>query len=783
MKKILFAAASLPVLMASCTQDVIESEMNPGNTPNAKGFQLELNATKGDNAITRGYKTNSHSMVFEGTDQINMFWLNSEPGASKNYSQTFNSIFNIEKQEDDESSSFKSKSLVYGGYNVATFPGQYTTSTGDIVLTVSNVPGGIVNIPYMSNLINLNCTNNKQGDNQTTGNLQKGFNNKLSMPMKQTANFAELDIEFSKIATGIEGYDDGMKVEKITFVSDAAAFAEKAYIQTGDNGVTTDGKWSYTVREGDANVPKEVKPIVAETKTVPCATTDELVSTAVTVENNGNTSATTTGKAYLMSFPTDATTTTGSIIINTNMGIVTIETVIEGTGAEAVNKTPLFNSENKNVTVESVFDLLADYHKNTRENSKFKNEIVGKYVPRTLKVDMTTAVIDGSVVKSSADIVRYVNLYNKLGKKDNMTLVLHKDFSGLNAAALSKLNSNDQFKLDAAAVSSITLLGGGDVQNATPKAGKFANLANPFTFNLEGGKEWAMSQKIAVDAGLGVYKYNNLGTLTINAGDNNNALAYELTNAGTVKFSGDVELGKYTANNGSTTTIVASQNITFLSTTSLNGTVTVASDAQLLAADSANVKIGTTGVVNNSGFLAVQIGGSAGITNVGTINVVDNAATTLITNNAEGAALGTINLNARNNEVAVGEATTQGNIAILTSKLADAANYKAEAGDKMNKLIIDAGNITIAEDAAILYIEVKNNASIYNKNATALTINTLTVNKGKTLNIPTGQAIEVSTLTKINENAKIIVGGALNYGACTQTSQIYTTGAAATVAP
>lgn len=211
MKKILFAAASLPVLMASCTQDVIESEMNPGNTPNAKGFQLELNATKGDNAITRGYKTNSHSMVFEGTDQINMFWLNSNPEAN-NYKQTFNSIFNIEKQ-DGESSSFKSKSLVYGGYNVATFPGQYTTSTGDIVLTVSNVPGGIVNIPYMSNLINLNCEHNKQDNNQTTGNLQKGFNNKLSMPMKQTANFAELDIEFSKIATGIAGYG------KVTFSS------------------------------------------------------------------------------------------------------------------------------------------------------------------------------------------------------------------------------------------------------------------------------------------------------------------------------------------------------------------------------------------------------------------------------------------------------------------------------------------------------------------------------------------------------------------------------------
>ena len=127
MKKILFAAVSLPIVMASCTQDALENEMAPVNTPNAKGFQLELAPTLSDGNMTRGYDADKLNMWFEGDDQINMFWLGTSAPAAE-YGQLFNSIFSIESNGTDGSNAFKSKSLVYAGYNVATFPGQYPTS-------------------------------------------------------------------------------------------------------------------------------------------------------------------------------------------------------------------------------------------------------------------------------------------------------------------------------------------------------------------------------------------------------------------------------------------------------------------------------------------------------------------------------------------------------------------------------------------------------------------------------------------------------------------------------
>lgn len=791
MKKLLFAVVSLPIVMASCTQDALENEMAPVNTPNAKGFQLELAPDLSDGEVTRGFNVNDKNMWFEGEDQINMFWLGTDaPLSDVNYKQLYNSIFSIETNGTDGSNAFKSKSLVYAGYNVATFPGQYTTSAGDIVLTVENEPDGIENIPFISNLINLNCLNNTQGNNQTTGNLQPGFNNKLSFPMKQTANYSELDIEFSNIATGINGYAaEGLKVDKITFVSDNNVFATTAKIQKVDETVKNDGYWSYS--EGGSIKP--VRPIVHETKAIATAATNKLASTAISVVNNQNTNPTTTGKAYLMSFPTGALTTAGAgnIVLETNMGIVTIKNSVD---AESNNTTPLFKGT-ENVNVETLFDLIAGYQIAGADSKNFKDEIVGKRALRTLKVNMKDAKIDGSIVKNSEDIIRYIALHKAIKSDEDVTLVLSKkagdkgvDFAGLTEEAVKALNSTNKFQLDINSNSTIKLLGGGDVQKFMLATSKF--VLAPTTYELEAA-EWTAAEGLTTKFVTPANIINN-GVLTISeVADKDFAVA--LTNNGTVKLANGATVvfgAEYTANEGSITSVRSSAIMKFIENATINGNVTVNND--FIAAGNATVTFGETAKVTNNDFISTN-GENAKIINLGTITVAKDDTHTLITANEDATNKGTIVLNSRDNEVSVGEQDNMGYISIKSSQIGNA--YEFAEGDKMNKIILDQdGKFTFKTNNKIAFVDVEANASIINGTGGASVVFAgIKVAEAKELTVSSGNVVRVKAAleevaawiggktrcegTIIGDNAKIIVAGQFEYGSVNEPTGFYQAGA------
>ena len=203
MKKYLLGALSLPIMMASCTQDVLENEMVQGNLPNAKGFNLEIKVDEDKSAETRSYYAEDLAMKFKAADgdKLSMFWLGTtEPSAE--YSQSFNSIFNIETEGDGETSSFRSPSMVYTGHNVVVYPADITTvKTGKIVLEVENdnSKNGIKNYPFISNLLNLEYSQTSNSKNDKW--LTNGYNNSLVLPMKQAANYAEINLNVKNIAT------------------------------------------------------------------------------------------------------------------------------------------------------------------------------------------------------------------------------------------------------------------------------------------------------------------------------------------------------------------------------------------------------------------------------------------------------------------------------------------------------------------------------------------------------------------------------------------------------
>lgn len=800
MKKLLFGAFVLPVVVASCTQDALVNDVTPSNgAPNAEGFMVELNAQKGDVEGTRVFNPATGTITFEGTDQINMFWLTATaPTAATNYNQKFNSIFNIEQNAEDGGSTFRSKSLVYKGYNVATYPGQLTTAEGDIELKVYNTKDGIKQMPYISNLIDMGCTNNKVQHNQGSGNLQAGFNNKLRLPMKMAANYADLKVEFTNIATGIEGYDK-LELQNVTFntVGGSPKFATEANIQTFGTAVpTNNGEWKYTV----SGAEKKVQPIVAQTYAVAKAATasNALATTDFEIVSNKNTEKTTTATVYAQNFPTQdwvgATKDPNSginrndgntIVLETNMGIVTIKSTNTGTlgNPDYVETTPLYTQKNdgtKNAKtgLEAFFNLLTS--RRTNANGNFKNEVVGKWIARTLVVDMREAVITGSVVKNSAEIIRYVNLYNALGKSDNLELKLHATaFEGLNQAALTKLNSNTKFTLNLNGNTSIKLLDGDNVTTSTlPATAKFSAVPGTLTFELAAGKNWTLDQAANLPA---AYSIKNSGTLTITNTANkgtNEPLSTAVENAGTLNISGNVTANTVNVALGAVVNIPAENKLNLKSGSTVTGTVHVNGELMIYAG---TTNIAAKGVVNNNGFVACLNGASAKINNAGTINVGENNQQTLITSNLGG----TINLYKRNDQVSVGNAGEQGVIAIRTSQLATPNEYKFVADDKMNKLIVDAGNITMTtlpSATGIKYMEIATTCKIFaNMNAVNALVE-LTVDANKTLTIDTNNEVDVTGTTKIHDGAKIIVAGTLKYGTCAESSSsIFTTGSSASV--
>ena len=779
MKKYLLGAITMPMLIVSCTQDALVEDLAPSNAPNAKGFNVELVAQKGgDGDATRSYNKETGTMFFEGSDQINMYWLNGNPGENV-YNQKFNSIFNIVENIEEGTSTFRSASLVYGGYNVATYPGNYVTSQGNVQLTVNNDINGIKNLPYISNLMNLDNAWAVHNDN--SGDLRQGYNNKLKIYMKPAANYSKLNMDIINIATGIAGYEgEGLQVRKVVFkddTTDGKPFATTANLKTVNGTVKTNGEFVYYTYD-DGRQLKET-PIVNVAFAEPTSASNSIESYATEVVYNNNNLASTTGKVWTMTFPTQSQTeggtdgtaiaaNKGSIEVHTNMGIVTIETKYDN----GTNITPL-RKDGDVTTVEAFLNKLTTKLKAT--SGTFEGELIGKEIERNLTVDMKGAKLNGSEVRNSKEIIRYIDLYNKIGSTEEVTLNTTWDFQGLTVDAINKLENANKFKLNVYG-DAVKVLDGGNVR--VLKGSKIVN--STVEFELASGKNWAIDQNANLKPERKTFTIKNSGNLTItnnNGKGKDKPLAYALTNNGSITINADnLFLSAFTNNDKKSLTVPAGKAMNLTAASTLNGTIDI--NGQVVVYDETTTIKGT---VNNNGFLAC-LNGYGQIENQGTINIgKDNMQTLLTTND------GTINLYARNDQVSV--PTNNGIIAITSTRLGT-NEYKWMADDKMNKIIVDNGDFTFTSlpGDSIKHMDINCNARLFAKMidkdgiANDRVLQTLTVKEGKTLTINTNNVIYTYNLT-VEKNAKIFVAGTLKYGALAGAGKdnILTAGSAADV--
>ena len=795
---------ALPMLFAACTQDELVENFVDQNAPKAEGFYATLNPSLGvdSRATWLGGR-----LGWDETDKISIYWLGASSAVSESAAAKyqFNSVFKT-----TDGNAFESESMVFVGHNVAVYPANLTnyTGNGDIVLTVPATQDAntIKSIPYISNLLDIQSRTNQ------TENIP-GYDNGIDAPMKMAANVFNLTFELKNTAALAE-YD--FAVESVELHA-TDAFATKATIHTSKRHAynTTGSVLTHTEVDTpfygseqdykDGSTWKKANTITKNLWVAADATSkvSKLTTTAITDNGNG------TYTAQFVILPTDKSITTGAkIVINTTCGHVDITTPADNS-ATSVDERLIVTSAAGQTTLETCFDAIVDaavvaYSENS--TSKFMGEKTGRVFPRSIVADMNNATLNNSAVYTSADIIRYVNIYNKMGKENTtdkkMNLKLSSNvvgnttFAGLTKAALAAVDGENNYSLGISGYKNVTLSADNvDAVQISDAGAVYDIKALAGDKNVElvlAAGEWTMNDVLNLNDKI--TKVCNKGTLTVNGTTHATSgaqmsLVETICNEGTLKIGGNGILqvpGNLTTAWGSTTEIATGQNLLFTEniTEGLYGTFNVnAADAFMTTKEGKQVT--NEGVINNWGTVAAEgdqtangFINKASYTKIGNteyfggiINVKGEQAITYVYDNANG----TINMLTRADEIMVAS-EIQGQI-VYPYTAADGSTFEYTIYDRFNtvKFGSDVTTLTLAQvitdetdpkyDETLLPFE---NISFIFTGTTTLksaatknfAINNLTVNNGANLRVTTGNKLIVNDLTN---NGTITIGGYIYY--------------------
>ena len=807
----MYAALALPMMFAACSQEELFNEANMSMaTPDVQGYKIDLVTTKGDvaDATRATWNEETAQLGWELTDKISVFWLDGQDGSESLYGN-FNSVYKTE-----DGANFTSESLIYEGGNVAVFPGDLKhTSAKAINIAVPAKQGANPekNTPFISNRLNVIAADWK--------NNQAGYQKSLYAPMKQAANVVFFDFTLANTAELVKSYD--FTVNKVSLVADKAAFAESAAIVAGNRATygkdgKLDGNYSNepaskgtekkTVNKKDYfyDAVDQVLEVAAE------ATQNALTATEIEVIDEA------AGK-YRVKFvvlPTEleAFAATSEIVIETNCGRINLQTKEQSADKKSWNavaqfsqkpegdagkdwKAPAFTGaiyntkSKKNLTIAETVQQIVSYRRNETAGSAFLGEKVGRTYMLSFEADMANATLNDSKVYTSADIERYVNIYNAMKSSELMNLVLSTEGTPTNKKemtfmltknAVSMVNScnvygknpNVKVTLTKGNADGIQLTDGGIVYLDNANAAMFGNSFD--LVELAAGKEWEMNDTYAHDK---VNKITNLGTLkvngTVNKDKKQEVLAEIVDNKGTLNIGGNgILIVGAKLNNSSTVNVQATQRLKFNENTTITGTINVENNGLMVVEK--DVTLISTAKINNKGTVS-SMAGNGGIINEGTVNVLADDAITYIQNNKKG----TIVLKNRNDEVKV---ENEQGIIRYTYTAEDGADFEYNTEDKFTEVVFKDATPKLILDGDFQTIDMVINGTTTLSVGEA-TINNLTVNGSLKLLTPSSFYTNELYVNNLKNDGLITIGGKIYYsGEFTGKGEVLSVGDGAIIA-
>ena len=762
--KFLLAALALPLAFSACTQDEFENAQNGVTTVPDNAIQgLVLNVQKNggnEDPMTKGeWIDATNSIKFTKDDKISMYWLGESDAtgvfssalARTSITGKFNSIFHTE-----DGATFSSESLVFEGGNIAVYPGNLSfVKEGTIYLEVAQDQNAttLANVPYISNQLYIS----KQGINQTEQLPGYYGDAELDCPVKLAANVVNLTLNLSNIPAG---YD--FEVQSVELEGDANTFATKSKITTAATEANYGGEVLVT------NPDTKKKTIIAQTWSEADSKVGKISTSNITKVNDK------TVIAHFVVLPTNATTTTGKVIVRTNCGTITLS----ATDQEAVK---IVNSKGEQFTINSAIGTFVANQTMDNEDSKFDSEYIGKVANRSIAVDASKAKLNGSVVYTSDDIKRYVNLHTDMGSEEatvELTLAAKEGtvFKGFKKDAADLLKTKNAtsaiFSLNAGSMNAIEIVGGGEVFDITGAPAVELQLSD---------ESWSMNDAFTFTSDLTMIVNN--GTLTINGTEKEgvaNEIEEAITNNNTINLNGKfVKVGsaEFKSTAGSVINIGANQELQFSNGNNqgdLLGTINVKETSSILSATAAvynNGTINNYGIVagdENNGWTNGTFTDSNSKDHVGTINVKDASAIVYLSDNETGV----VNLMNRNDEVKVDE--NPGKIVYNwdVTKDSDKNTFSQQSSDKFTYVVFDdVKNLAISNVTSAPSMEFKGLCTV---TANSKTIGDLIIAENADFRFTTGNTL---TVAKLVNNGLITIGGDITYtDSYSGDGRVYTTG-------
>lgn len=774
--KYLLAAFALPMVFAACSQDEFD-ELSSNAPVNEGGIKVTLNLSNDLDFQSRA-TWNGSALGWAESDKISMYWT----GKDKNTTLADQTVLDGSSNaifKTTDGAEFTSESLVFEGKNVVVFPANekhYTSQAIEIEVKATQDASTVNNVPFISNLLNIQA-NDKFTDNKP------GYHQSVFAPMKLAANVVTLKLDVKNTAA-LEKY--GFDVESVDLVA-TDAFTSKAnviVVDTLSQDLEQEGNQIYAKTapaKGNDTIPTIVNSLW--TKAADKVTT--LSSKAVVKNEDGTYSVT------FVVLPTDvAAVADAKIVVNTTCGTITLGTADEDKNGNLVNYVIREAAKPAATDTVEIKDALAFFASSitmplgTKESS-FDGEKVGRTIARTIAVDASQTKLDGSKVKTSADIIRYVNLYKDMQKKDSMELVMvvdgakstaKKAWAGLTKEAVAAIDAVNAVKetknmisLTSENVSEIQLSTVGSVYDVKAYAG--AQL--PLTLTTGA---WSMNDTLEVNDIF--TKVINKGTLTI-AGTATKAgqskIKETIDNEGTINLGGNNKLylnGTFYNEPAGIINVATGQELTFFDDNDgQHGTINVEADAFLTVAN--GKKAQNRGVINNSGIIAAE--GTEGLYNLscvghlntdntishttGVINILTEGAITYVQYNA-----GTIIMNDRDNEVVVPDGKNTGKIVYNYNYATDGEDFALKSTDRFSYVVFgaDASTINLVKTDKSLSIA---KISLEFEGSTTLTTNAqtiagLTVASKANLKVGSGNKLNVDGV--VTNNGTITIGGVIN---------------------
>lgn len=710
MKKIylpLFAAA----MLASCSNEMDEFATQ---TENGKGFKVDLTVVE-NQPSTRITWGETDAPAWDKVDKFSVMKIGSQ-NMNENFKVVANAAYTTEN-----GANFTSENVLFIGKHVLVYPLLENVYNLNQEVRLTTGTDGDKGLGANSIFVGSNLLDIQEGGITVDGKVYNdpGYHKKVKVSVRPaTAGFIFNLKEVSPLA--LEEGDPAVEITKVELKNKAnKPFATQVTLQNENAGGT--GKVLTKAVDLKDNVYSTYKALKLEEG----------------------------AKAEIAAMPSQATAQAAGdyeIVITTNYGIVTVDeaakvtSVVEGKeliqlATGRAEKTDL--NQNDKLSFAKELSTIID--------RAIKGEPQPR-VARTVEVDMSTADINGLEITNSTQLIAAYRAFDLMGKKtsDNVNFKLQTADGKfeLTKAAIDVITNHaagEKAKLDYTSISQLTISG-------------YEEGFIPVIDQMPACTELVLAEgnklKLDVNNAAAVNKFGkitNKGELQLTQGTAVEALNTHIINNGTVTFDGaETTIPKYFENNG-TVEIAEDQTVKVIASAFAANSTTDIHGALISMSTANTIYVGAT--VNVWGDLLNTVGNE--LVNLGTINIKDQAAQVILSENGSSAVNGVINVLKKDNNVKAGD-TYKGYVKLAVAE--DEFVMNAENMGIANYIVFSGSAIELDIQNWSTYVEFASNVKV---TAEAAKVGTIFVNDVK---------VTIADGAKIDMKDLVNYGKIYNYG-------------------